>query len=56
MVDLRSSPKNNTPNYHKKITANYYYEDEKVKGLYRICRREWMEEGETKKDLMANVL
>jgi 5S rRNA maturation endonuclease (ribonuclease M5) len=52
-VHLRSNPKSNTPNYHKKITANYYYEDEKGKGLYKICRREWMEEDQRKKDFMA---
>lgn len=51
--DLKDSSKGNTSNCHKKIVANYYYEDEQGNTLYKICRREWMDKGKRKKDFMA---
>ncbi|MCB2297898.1 hypothetical protein [Clostridium tagluense] len=43
----------NLKNCHKDIIANYYYEDEQGNTLYKICRREWMDNGKRKKDFMA---
>ncbi|MCB2308741.1 hypothetical protein LGL08_19455 [Clostridium estertheticum] len=40
-------------NYQKKTTAKYYYEDELGNILYKICRREWMDNDKRKKDFMA---
>lgn len=40
-------------NHHKNITANYYYEDELGNILYKICRREWMDKCQKKKDFIA---
>lgn len=40
-------------NYQKEITAKYYYEDELGNILYKICRREWLNNGKRKKDFMA---
>ena len=45
-------PKQNS-NYQKKTIANYYYEDELGNILYKICRREWLDNGKRKKDFMA---
>ncbi|HEY8890499.1 MAG TPA: hypothetical protein VIM70_09620 [Clostridium sp.] len=45
-------PKQNL-NYQKETTANYYYEDELGNILYKICRREWLDNGKRKKDFMA---
>lgn len=51
--DLKNSAKSNTLNYRKEIVANYYYEDEQGNVLYKICRREWMDEDKRKKDFIA---
>ncbi|MGV8981874.1 hypothetical protein [Clostridium sp.] len=39
--------------YHKETTASYYYEDELGVILYKISRREWLDNGKRKKDFMA---
>ena len=43
--DFKNSPKRDTFNYHKEIIANYFYEDELGAILYKICRREWLDNG-----------
>jgi hypothetical protein len=50
---FNNKAKSNILNYHKEVVANYYYEDEEGNTLYKICRRQWMEEGKRKKDFMA---
>jgi len=40
-------PKQNS-NYQKETTATYYYEDELGNILYKICRREWLNNGKRK--------
>ncbi|MBU3188340.1 hypothetical protein K9O30_03040 [Clostridium bowmanii] len=42
-----------TLSYHKETTASYYYEDELGAILYKISRREWLDNGKRKKDFMA---
>ena len=45
--------KSSIPNYRKEVTAIYYYEEESGNILYKICRREWRDEGKRKKDFIA---
>jgi hypothetical protein len=51
--DLENSSKRDALNYHKEIVANYHYKDEQGNILYKICRRQWMDKGKSKKDFMA---
>jgi DNA primase len=51
--DFKNSGKKDKFNFRKDVTANYYYQDELGNIVYKICRREWMDNGKRKKDFMA---
>ncbi|MCB2290414.1 hypothetical protein LGK97_11615 [Clostridium sp. CS001] len=50
---FNNNVKSDRSSHRKEVVANYYYKDEGGNVLYKICRREWMEEDKRKKDFMA---